>query len=96
VLQQLQRIASQQSRIREMKDKLAVFGEARGRQDAAVSELLAVRRLPAAYKQCLAECVRRCGGAGAGAGAGAAGGQAGGLAGIARSVEDAEKIISPK
>ena len=59
VLQQLQRIASQQSRIREMKDKLAVFGEARGRQDAAVSELLAVRRLPAAYKQCLAECVRR-------------------------------------
>ena len=56
---QLQRIASQQSRIREMKDKLAVFGEALGKQEAAVGELLALRRVPAAYKQCLAECVRR-------------------------------------
>lgn len=33
--------------------------EALTRQDAAVQELLVVRRVPAAYKQCLAECVRR-------------------------------------
>lgn len=26
-----------------------------------MQELLVVRRVPAAYKQCLAECVRRCG-----------------------------------
>ena len=35
--------------------------EALGRQEASVQELLVVRRVPAAYKQCLAECVRRCG-----------------------------------
>lgn len=33
--------------------------EALTRQDAAIQELLVVRRVPAAYKQCLAECVRR-------------------------------------
>ena len=33
--------------------------EALARQDGAVQELLVVRRVPAAYKQCLAECVRR-------------------------------------
>ena len=33
--------------------------EALGRQEASVQELLVVRRVPAAYKQCLAECVRR-------------------------------------
>ena len=57
--QQLQTIASQQSKIREVKNKLAVFREALGKQEGSVAELLLVRRLPAAYKQCLAECVRR-------------------------------------
>eukprot|EP00887_Chlorella_sp_A99_P002015 scaffold18.g2015.t1 len=59
VFQQLQTISSQQSRIREMKNKLTVFREALAKQEAAVAELLMVRRAAAAYKQCLAECVRR-------------------------------------
>ncbi|KAL4447174.1 hypothetical protein ABPG77_007207 [Micractinium sp. CCAP 211/92] len=59
VFTQLRTISSQQSKIREMKNKLALFREALTRQDAAVQELLVVRRVPAAYKQCLAECVRR-------------------------------------
>ena len=99
---QLRTISSQQSKIREMKNKLELFRrvprpevhctcrlanrsalqllqqrrtvdtpvcftppllipsrEALARQDGAVQELLVVRRVPAAYKQCLAECVRR-------------------------------------
>ena len=59
VLGQLQTIASQQSRIREARDQLAVFGNALERQAAGVEALLAGRRLAAAYKACLAECVRR-------------------------------------
>ncbi len=42
-----------------LQDKLALFGEALARQESGVGQLLGVRRLPAAYKQCLAECVRR-------------------------------------
>ena len=38
-----------------------MFSEALGKQEAGVQELLLLRRLPAAYKQCLAECVRRWG-----------------------------------
>lgn len=59
VQHQLQCIASQQSRIREMKDKLALFGEALGKQESGVGKLMLPRRVAAAYKQCLAECVRR-------------------------------------
>ncbi|EFN58270.1 hypothetical protein CHLNCDRAFT_57098 [Chlorella variabilis] len=59
VFTQLRTISSQQSKIREMKNKLALFREALARQEGAVQELLVVRRVPAAYKQCLAECVRR-------------------------------------
>jgi hypothetical protein len=89
VFTQLRTISSQQSKIREMKNKLALFRcwlgwrsrcaipavlplpsfnlpatlclcrEALARQESAVQELLVVRRVPAAYKQCLAECVRR-------------------------------------
>jgi hypothetical protein len=59
VFTQLRTISSQQSRIREMKNKLALFREAAERQDSAVAALGAARGLPATYKQCLAECVRR-------------------------------------
>ncbi|KAI8470000.1 MAG: hypothetical protein J3K34DRAFT_521683 [Monoraphidium minutum] len=59
VLEQLQRIAAQQSRIREMKDKLAAFGEVLSRQAAAFAELRAATRLPAAYRLMLTECARR-------------------------------------
>ncbi|KAF8059682.1 ATG11 [Scenedesmus sp. PABB004] len=59
VLRQLQGIAAQQSRIRDMKHRLAVFGEVLGRQAAALGELQAAARLPAAYRLALAECARR-------------------------------------
>jgi hypothetical protein len=58
-LQALRTIASQQSKIREMKEALAPFPAALERQDAQISSLLVVRRLPAAFKQALAECLRR-------------------------------------
>lgn len=44
VLGQLQRISGQQSRIRDMKNKLAAFNEVLARQDAAFSELKVVHR----------------------------------------------------
>lgn len=58
-LRTLRTIASQQSKIREMREALAPFPGALDRQDAQIARLLVVRRLPAAYKQALAECVRR-------------------------------------
>ena len=58
-LRTLRTIASQQSKIREMREALAPFPGALDRQDAQISRLLIIRRLPAAYKQALAECVRR-------------------------------------
>ncbi|MEW5306673.1 MAG: hypothetical protein WDW36_009123 [Sanguina aurantia] len=61
VLDQLRSISAQQSKIRDMKNKLAAFNEVMGRQEAAVGELRAVHRLPSAYRLLLAECVRRCG-----------------------------------
>ncbi|GFR46208.1 hypothetical protein Agub_g7746 [Astrephomene gubernaculifera] len=59
LLSQLQRIAAQQSRIRDMRNKLAAFHEVLGRQDAAFGELRVVHRLPSAYRALLAEAVRR-------------------------------------
>ncbi|GIL48153.1 hypothetical protein Vafri_4839 [Volvox africanus] len=59
VLSQLQRISGQQSRIRDMKNKLAAFYEVLSRQDAAFAELRVVHRLPSAYRALLAEVVRR-------------------------------------
>jgi autophagy-related protein 11 len=58
-LHALRTIASQQSKIREMKEALAPFPAALERQDAQINSLLVVRRLPAAFKQALAECLRR-------------------------------------
>ncbi|KXZ49649.1 hypothetical protein GPECTOR_20g506 [Gonium pectorale] len=59
VVGQLQRISGQQSRIRDMRHKLAAFSEVLGRQEAAFGELRAVHRLPGAYRAMLAEAVRR-------------------------------------
>eukprot|EP00803_Ostreobium_quekettii_P003255 evm.model.scf_876.4 EVM.evm.TU.scf_876.4 scf_876:19566-22779(-) len=59
VAHQLQSISKQQSRILEMKNKLAAFKEVAAKQDDACAELMVVHRIPAAYKASLAECVRR-------------------------------------
>jgi hypothetical protein len=59
VLEQLQGIAAQQSRIRDMKHSLGLLAEVLARQAAAFGELQAANRLPAAYRLALAECARR-------------------------------------
>ncbi|CAD7705230.1 unnamed protein product [Ostreobium quekettii] len=59
VASQLQSISTQQSRILEMKNKLAAFKEVATKQDEAFAELMVVHRIPAAYRASLAECVRR-------------------------------------
>jgi hypothetical protein len=59
VCEQLQRIAAQQSRIRDMKHKLAAFQEVLVKQEAAFGQLRSVMRLPAAYRLALTECLRR-------------------------------------
>ena len=43
-----------------MRNKLAIFSEAAAKEDECFAELLLLRRVPAAYRQCLAECMRRC------------------------------------
>jgi hypothetical protein len=60
VLSHLRAISAQQSKIRGLRNKLAILKEAAGKQEKAVSELLLVRRVPAVYRQCLADCMRRC------------------------------------
>jgi len=56
---QLQTISSQQSRIKELKDRLTAYSNVLDRQEVAIRELKAARATAGAYKQCLAECVRR-------------------------------------
>ena len=60
VIGHLRAISAQQSRIRGLRNKLAILREAAAKQDGATRELLLVRRIPAVYRQCLAECMRRC------------------------------------
>ncbi len=60
VLAHLRAISGQQSKIRGLRSKLAILKEAAAKQEGATSELLLVRRIPAVYRQCLAECMRRC------------------------------------
>jgi hypothetical protein len=55
----LRTIASEQSKIRQMKETLMPFPLAIDRQDSQVEKLRIVRRLPVAYKHALAECMRR-------------------------------------
>ena len=59
VVAQLQRISGQQSKIQAMRNKLAIFREAAAKEDEMFAQLLVVRRIPAAYRQSLAECLRR-------------------------------------
>ncbi len=59
VFSQLQAIAGQQSKIRDIKNKLALFREALSARESDLADLLLLRRVPAAYKHSLAECVRR-------------------------------------
>mmetsp|Transcript_12611 Transcript_12611/g.35442 ORF Transcript_12611/g.35442 Transcript_12611/m.35442 type:complete len:1100 (-) Transcript_12611:133-3432(-) len=59
VHEQLTHISAQQSRIRDMRNKLAVFQEVASKQGETFAELCLVGRIPAAYRACLAEVVRR-------------------------------------
>ena len=59
VVGHLRSISAQQSKIRGLRSKLQILREATAKQDTAVSHLLFVRRVPAVYRQCLAECMRR-------------------------------------
>lgn len=59
VCDQLQRISSQQSKIRDMRNKLAAFSEVATKQADAFTQLGVVSHVPIAYRQCMAECVRR-------------------------------------
>ncbi|KAK2078645.1 hypothetical protein QBZ16_003485 [Prototheca wickerhamii] len=56
---QLRLVAEAQRRMRELGNRLALYREALERVAAAVARLAALRRVPAAYKQCLAEALRR-------------------------------------
>jgi len=59
VVGHLRSISGQQSKIRGLRQKLQILREATAKQGTAVSHLLFVRRVPAVYRQCLAECMRR-------------------------------------
>lgn len=59
VHRQLQSISALQSKIRDMRNKQAAFGEVGQRQEAAFRELRVARRVPRAYRACLAEVARR-------------------------------------
>lgn len=59
VHRQLQSISALQSKIRDMRNKQAAFGEIGQRQEAAFRELRVARRVPRAYRACLAEVARR-------------------------------------
>lgn len=58
---QLRRISGQQSKIRALRNKLALLGEAVSKQETSFVELTLITRIPAAYRQTLAECMRRYG-----------------------------------
>jgi hypothetical protein len=60
VARQLRGIAAQQGRLRELRNRLGLYREALAVQRRELAALLRVRRLPAAYRHCLAECARRC------------------------------------
>ena len=61
LMEQLQRISGQQSKIRDLRNKLAAFKEVAAKQGDAFAQLGFTKQLRTAYLQCLAECVRRCG-----------------------------------
>lgn len=59
VLAHLRAISAQQSKIRGLRNKLAILREATARHADALGEFRVVRATAAAYSQCLAECMRR-------------------------------------
>ncbi|KAA6421485.1 MAG: hypothetical protein FRX49_08429 [Trebouxia sp. A1-2] len=59
VFTQLQKISTQQSKIRTLKGKLAVYQDVANKQAETFAELQLVKRVPVAYRHCLAECMRR-------------------------------------
>ena len=59
VVNQLRAISKQQSRIRSLRDSIAGLKAVTTRQAENFAELLLVRRIPAAYRQALAEVARR-------------------------------------
>lgn len=61
VFTQLQKISTQQSKIRTLKGKLAVYQDVANKQAETFAELQLVKRVPVAYRHCLAECMRRSG-----------------------------------
>ena len=60
VVNQLRAISKQQSRIRLLRDSIAGLKAVTTQQAEHFAELLLVRRIPAAYRQALAEVARRC------------------------------------
>ena len=59
VLAHLRAISAQQSKIRGLRNKLAILREAAARHADALGEFRVVRATAVAYSQCLAECMRR-------------------------------------
>ena len=59
VVAQLQKISTQQSKIKTLKGKLAVYQDVANKQAETFAELQLVKRVPVAYRHCLAECMRR-------------------------------------
>lgn len=59
VFTQLQKISMQQSKIRTLKGKLSVYQDVANKQAETFAELQLVKRVPVAYRHCLAECMRR-------------------------------------
>lgn len=59
VFTQLQKISLQQSKIRTLKGKLAVYQDVANKQAETFAELQLIKRVPVAYRHCLAECMRR-------------------------------------
>ena len=60
VVAQLQKISTQQSKIKALKGRLTVYQEVANKQAETFAELQLVKRVPVAYRHCLAECMRRC------------------------------------
>ena len=59
VFNQLQKISVQQSKIKSVKSRLSVYQDIANKHAETFAELQLVKRVPVAYRHCLAECMRR-------------------------------------
>ena len=59
VFNQLQKISVQQSKIKSVKSRLSVYQDVANKHAETFAELQLVKRVPVAYRHCLAECMRR-------------------------------------